>query len=161
MTHVVGILPKVCYSFNCYLITSHSFRRHTITTYLQVITDGCIKSTECINCYSAGAWPEYLFLYIYLMSVLFHVQIGILKYIKKSFPMINIHNVNINFSSFPPKTKQSSLHLCPCINKELSLRRTPAAVSNHYQPHIRPHAMKLSSKSHQYPAVIQGQNKAR
>lgn len=95
------------------------------------------------------------------MSILFHGQVRILRQIKKSFPVINIHNVKINLFSFPPKTKQFSLHLCPCISKDLSLGRFLATVSEYYATHILPHAIKISLKSHHYHTTVQGQNKAR
>lgn len=131
---------------DCYLTKSHSFRRDTVINYLQVITDGYIKSTESINCHSAIALPEYLLSFIYSIFILFHGQVRILRHIKKSFPVINIHSVKINLFSSPPKTKQFSLHLCPCISNDLSLGGALATVSEYYQTHILPQAIKISPK---------------
>lgn len=75
--------------------------------------------------------------------------------------MINIHSVKINLFSSPPKTKQFSLHLCPCISKDLSLGRVLATVSEYYPTHILTYVIKISLKSPQYHSTIQGQNKAR
>lgn len=69
----------------CCLTKPHHFRRHTVMNYLQVITDGYIKSTESISCHSAIAWPEYLLPFIYFMPILYHGQVRILGHVKNNF----------------------------------------------------------------------------
>lgn len=69
----------------CCLTKPHHFRRHTVMNYLQVITDGYIKSTESISCHSAIAWPEYLLPFIYFMPILYHGQVRILRHVKNHF----------------------------------------------------------------------------
>lgn len=53
--------------------------------------------------------------------------------------------IKINLFSSPPKTKQFSLLLCPCVSKGLSLGRVLATVPG-WPTHILPHAIKIPLK---------------